>query len=312
MMIKFIRHLIIFSLVCVLALFMFELYLLRVPNRYSYKYNYMKSHKNEIHVLLLGNCLIEDGLIPQMLGEHTFNAAISGREKIYDADLAKQFVSQMPNLKVLVLSLEYRDFSMGRGKTNPRDHKKHGGLESTIKCMHLKYMNTHVDPFWYWSEIINSELNFKKRIHMPFKEQIETDSLGFVKLRDVNRIEDWEHWDLPAIYDTTIPVDSNKYEQLLHIYQTVAQVCMKNNVRLILTSLPVYKTFQEDMNPGVEQEMSDFISVIQREYPSVEYYNFMRDNRFLPDDFHDAKHLSESGSVKFSHIMKNIINQKIY
>ena len=77
MMIKFIRHLIIFSLVCVLALFMFELYLLRVPNRYSYKYNYMKSHKNEIHVLLLGNCLIEDGLIPQMLGEHTFNAAIS-------------------------------------------------------------------------------------------------------------------------------------------------------------------------------------------------------------------------------------------
>lgn len=304
---KFLKHIIIFYSVCFLALLLFELYLLRIPNRYSYKYNYIENHKDEIEVLLLGNCLIEDGLIPQMLGNHTFNAAISGREKKYDVELVKQFVPKMKNLKVLVLSIEYRDFSFGRGKVNPQDHKKHGGLESTIKCMHYKYMNCHVDPFWYWSEFLNSELNYKERMRMTFEQQIETDSLGFVKLRDANRIADWEHWDLPAIYDTSVPIDSEKYECLYRDYEIISKICRDNNVRLILTSLPVYKTFQEDMNPVVEEEISDFAQRIQNEFPSVEYYNFFRDDRFIAEDFHDALHLSESGSVKFTQIVKDLV-----
>ena len=308
---KFLKYIVIFSSVCLLALLLFELYLLRIPNRYSYKYNYVDNHKDEIEVLLLGNCLIEDGLNPQSLGNHTFNAAISGREKKYDAELAKQFVPQMKNLKVLVLSLEYRDFSFGRGKVNPRDHKKHGGLEGTIKCMHYKYMNCHVDPFWYWSEFLNSELNYKERIHMTFEQQIETDSLGFVKLRDANRGEGWEYWDLPAIVDTSLPLDSEEYENLYHSYRTIAQVCSENHVRLIILSLPVYKTFQNDMNPIVEKEMSDLAEKIKREFPTVDYYNFMRDERFLSENFHDALHLSESGSVKFTQIVKDLITHNI-
>ena len=308
---RFLKYIIVFFSICFIALLLFELYLLRIPNRYSYKYNYVENHKDEIEVLLLGNCLIEGGLIPQMLGEHTFNAAISGREKVYDADLAKQFGPEMKNLKTLVLSLEYRDFSFGRGKVNPKDQKKHGGLESTIKCMHYKYMNCHVDPFWYWSEFLNSELNYKERIHMTYEEQRETDSLGFVKLLDANRGEGWEHWDLPAIVDTSLPMDSEKYESLYQSYRTVAQTCRDNHVRLIILSLPVYKTFQDGMNPAVEKEMSDFIAKVRREFPTAEYYNYMRDERFASDNFHDALHLSESGSAKFSQIVKDLIAQNI-
>ena len=39
---------IIIAVLCVAAMFLVELYLLNVPNRYSYKYNYIKNHKNEI------------------------------------------------------------------------------------------------------------------------------------------------------------------------------------------------------------------------------------------------------------------------
>lgn len=308
---RFLIQLSIFTVVCGTALLLFELYLLKVPNRYSFKYNYIDKHKNEIEILLLGNCLIEDGLIPQALGPHTFNAAISGREKIYDAELTKQFVAKMPNLKTLALSVEYRDFAFGRGKVNPRDHKKHGGLKNTIKCMHYKYMNIHVDPFWYWSEFLNSELNYKERIHMTYQQQIETDTLGFVKLLDSNKIPEWEYWDLPGIYDTSLPMDSDMYKGLYQSYHTIAQICSEHHVRLMLLSLPVHKTFQEDMNPLVEKEMEDFVAKIQQEYPEVEYYNFFRDERFVPQDFHDALHLSESGSRKFSNIIaKKIVSNK--
>ena len=61
------------------------------------------------------------------------------------------------------------------------------------------------------------------------------------------------------------------------------------------------------MNPFVEKEMEEFVARIQRDYPAVEYYNFFRDERFNPQDFHDALHLSESGSRKFSNIIAKII-----
>ena len=305
---KFLLNILGFAVLCVAAMFLVELYLLNVPNRYSYKYNYIKNHKNEIQVLLLGSCHIEDDLNPKLLGEHTFNAAISGREEVYDADLIKQFVPQMKNLKVLVMPLEYRDFAMGRGKKNPRDLKKHGGFQSTFKCMYYKYMNIHIDPFWYWSEILNSELNYKERIHMTYAQQIETDSLGFVQLLDANKIDKWEYWDLPSIYDMSLPIDSSKYQQIFEIYHTAGKICADNGVRLILTSLPMYKTYQEDLNPAAEREKRDFVKRIQKEFPTVEYYSFMRDERFLPEDFHDASHLSESGAPKFSKIFKEIID----
>lgn len=309
---KFLLSILCFGTLCLAAMFLVELYLLKVPNRYSYKYNYIEDHKDEIQVLLLGSCHIEDDLDPKLLGPHTFNAAISGREEVYDAELVKQFVPRMKNLKVLVMPLEYRDFAMGRGHENPRDLKTHGEFASTFKCMYYKYMNIHIDPFWYWSEILNSELNYKERIHMNYAQQIETDSLGFVKLLDTNKIDKWENWDLPAIYDMSLPVDSNKYQEIYEIYHTAGQLCSENGVRLILTSLPMYKTYQEDLNPAAEKEMQDFVSKIQQEFPStIEYYNFMHDERFNAEDFHDASHLSESGAPKFSKIFKEIIDSNL-
>ena len=142
---------------------------------------------------------------------------------------------------------------------------------------------------------------------MTYQQQIETDTLGFVKLLDSNKMAEWEYWDLPGIYDTSLPIDSDMYKSLYQSYHTVAQVCSEHQVRLILISLPVHKTFQKDMNPLVEKEMEDFVAQIQQEYPEVEYYNFFRDERFISQDFHDALHLSESGSSKFSDMIAKMI-----
>ena len=158
--------------------------MLTVPNRYSYKYDYVEQHSKDIKVLLLGNCHIEDALNPKILGDSVFNTAISGREIIYDEELAKHFIPKMQNLKTVIMQFDYRSFGLGREKRNPRDYKEHGGFESTFKCMYTKYMKFSVDGWWYWSEIINSELNYKSRIWMDPKDAIECDSLGFVQLPD--------------------------------------------------------------------------------------------------------------------------------
>lgn len=291
------------------VLFMFELFMLTVPNRYSYKYKYVEQHLNDIQVLLLGNCHIEDGLKPEVIGNGTFNMAISGREIVYDVELAKRFIPKMSNLKVVLIQLDYRSFGLGREKANPRDYKKHGGHESTFKCMYTKYMNMKVDGWWYWSELINSELNYTYRIWLSRPDQIECDSLGFISLKDDNKVEKWQYWDLPKIYDIAIHLDQDKYNELYFQYQTIANLCSKG-IRFILVTTPMLKTYQDDMVPQVEIEMMEFVSRLQKDFPNIEYYDFTRDERFSSQDFHDASHLSETGSQKFSKIIRDVIAEK--
>ena len=310
MMKRYIRNIILLSGLFVIFLLAFELFMLTVPNRYSYKYNYVEQHRNDIRVLLLGNCHIEDALNPKILGDSVFNTAISGREIIYDVELAKRFIPQMANLNTVVMQLDYRSFGFGREKKNPRDYKKHGGFESTFKCMYTKYMKFRVDGWWYWSEIINSELNYKSRIWMTAKGAIESDSLGFVQLPDSTKNEVWQYWDLPRLYDTSIPISQEKYDELYKSYQTIAQLAAARNARFLLLTTPMLKTYQEDMVPQVEDEMRAFVAKLQKEFPNVDYYDFTRDERFLPEDFHDASHLSESGTIKFSEIIKEILHER--
>ena len=303
----YIKNIIILSSIYALFLLAFELYLLSVPNRYSYKYNYVEQHLNDISVLLLGNCHIEDAINPKILGDSVFNTAISGREIVYDVELAKRFIPQMANLNTVIMQLDYRSFGFGREKKNPRDYKKHGGFESTFKCMYTKYMKFRVDGWWYWSEIINSDLNYKSRIRMNAKDAIECDSLGFIQLMDSTKNEVWRYWDLPRLYDISIPINQEKYNDLYKCYQTIAQLVAARNARFVLLSTPMLETYQEDMVPQVEDEMRAFVSKLQKEFPNIDYYDFTRDKRFLPEDFHDASHLSESGVPKFSEIIRDIL-----
>lgn len=303
----FIKNLLGLSLLFLIVLVAFEFIMLLVPNRYSYKYKYVKEHLDDIEFLFLGNCHIEDAVNPKYIGKGAFNTAISGREIIYDVELAKRFVSQMQNLKAVLIQLDYRDFGFGREQANPRDYKIHGGHESTFKCMYTKYMDMRVDGMWYWSEILNSDLNYKYRIWLSKEDQIECDSLGFVCLKETNKNKVWEYWDLPRIYDVSKEISKGKYDTLYNQYATIAQLTCTKGVKLILLSTPMYRTYLEDMVPKVREEMRTFVGKLEHKYPNVEYYDFMDDTRFLPIDFYDASHLSESGSKKFSLIIKDIL-----
>ena len=293
-----------------MLLLAFEIFMLSVPNRYSYKYNYVEQHADDIKVLLLGNCHIEDAINPRILGDSVFNTAISGREIVYDVELAKRFIPYMSNLRTVIIQFDYRSFGFGREKKNPRDYKVHGGFESTFKCMYTKYMKMDVDGWLYWSEVLNSELNYKQRIWMEPKDAIECDSLGFVLLPDSTKSEVWQYWDLPKIYDTSIPMSQEKYDELYSNYQTIARLVAARKARLLLLTTPMLKTYQEDMVPQVEDEMKAFTARLQKEFSNVDYFDFTRDDHFLPEDFHDASHLSPSGVQKFSEIIRDLLRKQ--
>lgn len=304
---KFIHHIAILGIILLLVNVAIEFLLFLRPNTYSYKRAYVEEHINDISCLILGNSHIDQALNPEILGSGVFNMAIAGREPVYDVELAKRYVPQMSQLKILIISLDYFRFYFGREKENPNEMKEPLGYQDTYKCMYYKYMGIRVDGFWYWSEMLNSKFDYMKRFLKNDENARGCDSLGYVKRRLSRRKDGWENRSLPMIVDPTIEANRKKQERLYTHYCTIAELAKNRGARLILLFTPNYKTYNDATNPAVIQEMASFAANLKQKYPNVEYYDYSADERFVDEDFFDASHLTDIGATKFSKIVKEEI-----
>jgi len=310
--------------ICFLALILFfvfgsiEILLLFIPNTYSYKYNYLKTHINDIRVLFLGNSYFEEGIRADLIEKGSFNLASSGRNIAFDAEIARQYFSQMSRLEVVVVPLDYSVFDFGRGVKNPQD--KRLGIEamaSSFWCMNYKYLNLHVGPFWNWSEILNSRFNYMSRFWQDRSESVECDSLGYVKLELGSRVSDWECRSLPPIIDTSKPIDFLSYNNYYQNLLTIAKCCQQAGVKFLLVNTPKSELYQKDVNANVMNEISQFVKRIQAECANTFYVDYTYDTDFVDSDFYDACHLTDCGAIKFSvkirHfiVMNNLLKPKI-
>ena len=298
---KFITYIVIYIVLITFVFMGIELSLLFLPNTYSYKRDYLEKHINEIEVLLLGNSYIEESVRPDIVGNNCFNMAISGRDIIFDSEIARKYFPQMKKLKVVVMPLDYSKFEFGRGKKNPFDTRKDvDGMTDTYRCMHYKYMGLHVVDFWYWSEIFNSRLDYMSRFWKRPQESIECDSLGYIKLELSKRGKGWEYRALPPIIDTSLAMDKNSYDNYYQNFLMIAKCCLKNGIKLLIVNTPKSESYRKDINETVMEEIFKFVGKIQAECPNVHYHDFTYDDNYESDDFNDACHLSDCGAVKFS------------
>lgn len=305
---KFLIYIGIYLILAITVFLVIELLLLYQPNTYSYKREYLEKHINEIEILLMGNSYIEEGVRPDLVGNHCFNLAISGRDIVFDSEIARKYFLKMDCLKVVVMPLDYSKFEFGRGKVNPLDTRKNiDGMTDTYRCMHYKYMHLHIGAFWLWSEIWNSQLNYMSRFWQSRQECIECDSLGYIKLEFSKRGKKWEYRALPPIIDISKQIDENAYSDYYKNYSTIARYCQQKNVILLIINTPKAESYRKEINDKVMCEITQFIYKLQTEYSNVRYIDYTFDD-FEQQDYNDACHLSDCGAIKFSKKLKYSIS----
>ncbi len=306
---KFFVKLALFSTLALLLLATIEVALLYVSNTYSYKHDYLESHINDINILLMGNSYIEEGICPDIIGDGCFNIAIAGRNIVFDAEIAKKYFPKMNHLEIVILPLDYSKLEFGRGYKNPLDTRiEVDRMTDTYWCMHYKYMNLHVGSFMYWSEILNSQLNYLSRLWQSRQENVECDSLGYHALVLKNRQEGWEYRAVPPIIDTSKKIDNNAFNRYWPYMEVIASCARERGIKMVLVNIPKYTTYQNDINNNVVQEMEHQITQLQIKYNNVMYWDFTYNEEFGDEDFFDACHLSDDGAKKFSRMLVDKIH----
>ena len=307
---KFLQYSATYIIIVTTVFVSIELTLLLFLNTYSYKRDYLEKHINEIEILLLGNSYVEEGVRPDIIGNNCFNIAISGRDIVFDSEISKKYFKMMKKLKVVVMPLDYSKFEFGRGMQNPKDTRKNiDAMADTYRCMHYKYMNLHVGGFWYWSELLNSQLNYMSRFWQSRNKSVECDSLGYIKLELAKRSNDWENRALPPIVDTSLDIDEELFEYYYQNFLTIAESCKDVGARFLIISTPKSNSYRKEMNKVVQVEIAKFIEKLQVECPEshIQYIDFTYDDSFEANDFNDACHLSDCGAVKFSEKLRSCL-----
>lgn len=290
----FITRVVIFALIIIVIFICLEKVLSKFDeHEYKYKHDYLVNHLNDIKILALGHSHIAVGIDMIFLNDSGFNAAIPSRNIYYDAEIVKEFVPKMSNLKTIILPLGY-------------NFQYKNEISEKDKYLMFKYWgyNTSGVNFLLNSELLYGSKSKLKRLIFPQKvSEIYFDSLGQQHLpQELNKYYRYEINDLSLFR----PKDKNNIQFIKKIKE-IASICKDNDIRLIVLMMPCYKTYTELTTTEGISELYSLVDSIRSIYPSIEYYDFMKDSRFVMNDFFDSSHLNEVGARKFTTILKNEI-----
>lgn len=269
----------------------------QIPNYYSYKYNWMDKHAEEVETLVLGSSHSLNGIIPRYLGENSFNLALPGQTIKYDAYLFFKWADRYKNLKLVILPISYFSFFI--------DHSEWIG--ETYSKIYLK-SPFHSDFSRYNLEMLDFKSLHSKIYLWRTEDDIYIKERGWLPMYLKNKnISTWnlEHINIHGVKEHTIKswefVDNN-----YKLVSSIIEYCQKNGIKITLITTPQYKDYNIHLDKAQLNKMYELINNLQRTY-GVLYLNYLQDDRFYADDFYDPSHLSEIGAEKFTKILKHDI-----
>lgn len=297
---KFLRYILIFSIITVIFFLIGEIIVRNLSSSYGLKNLYIQEKGDKIRTLILGSSHTYYGLNPSEMGDSVFNLANVSQSPEYDLELLKHYKELMPNLKYLIVPISYFTYS---------DLKMEDDDEwvRVIKYKTRMHLKLHSDFSIYNLEIADFDGYRGQLANLILKKPSNiSDSLGFgLGYTLDNRAPNWkETGELRAKNHTAD--HPGRRNEVLEIQEELIDYARYNGLDIFFITTPTYESYYNNLNPDQEQEMRDAIRELKVKY-NIEYLDFLRDERFIDEDFYDPDHLSAIGASKLSKIMKDTL-----
>lgn len=305
---KFLYSLILFTLPILLFFIFVEFGIRQIPNDYNYKKSWLDNNVSSVQVLIVGTSQGLYGINPIYFSKKAFNDCHVSQTPKYDKFLIDKYIEKADALEYIILPIAY--------------HSLVYDLEDGQEWWRVKNYCIYYDcPFHkyelkYQTEIyglnIISQVKRLGRYIVKNVDAINCDSLGFgTNYTKANRSEDWVNSGEKRINGHTF--DVAKYADRINenkgYLNSIAMMCDQKNVKLLLVTMPVLKSYSERIDSMQYILTVEFCDSLVNAYDNVNYINLFTDNRFIEDDFFDADHLEKEGAEKLTRIIDNYLQK---
>lgn len=283
-----------------------EIAIREIPNPYTFKFEWMKNNAHDVETLILGSSHTMYGIRPCCLNGKAFNLAFESQVPAYDFFLLDYFAQDYKKLKTVILPISF--FTL---------FQRFEDMSTWWKCRyHHIYMDCHYHPYSikYNYELGHYPSAFKKA--STFIEKVYkgkdlrlVDETGYslkckFSERDTAQISDMNLVKLAIAWQTTN--DWSHIDEIISSVNDIARFCRNRHIDLILITTPAWETYFKNLPDRQYSRMCQLVDSICTKN-GLHYLNYLKDNRFVYDDFFDCDHLNDRGAVKFT----KILNQDI-
>ncbi len=273
----------------------------QVNNSYKKKQSWIDAHAEEAEILVYGNSHTYYGIRPNEFKGVGYNMAEPSQPLEMDAYLLLRDSARYHRLKAVITSLSYISLYASKVEEGPEWHR----------AIYYKLYNHVPDHsifskygwefcFWHF---------YKGKIdsYLHESEHLACDEYGWGTDHQLEFKVDY-------VKDTSIVNKALRAEIIkngkinprnITALKEIATFCQRKGVKFILVTVPVAKEFYRGIWMPQKDKNTKIVSELMKEYPCVQYGDYMMDSRFEYDDFYDCTHLSPQGATKFSKILAN-------
>lgn len=302
------KYSLLFFIPVVVTYVLIELLVLNLPGNYINNSNYYKNNKDKIEVMAFGSSQMAGAINPEFIDKPSICFASASQHHKLDFTILKQLQPKTKNLKYVVLELSPSHLEL-----------PHNSKNFWKNSIYLKYfgVNAFERKTYFKDELIflsNPDI-YSKKLNDYFiknKNDFQLNKYGF----DTNNFNGiFNKLDYNETEINQLKAASNQLENpeifktnTLFLY-SILDYLKEKQIHAIITTLPLYKTYRENLNKQIVKRRDSIILVIKRKYPEVVFIESENDSIFNIRDFNNFNHLNPRGAEKLTKKLNKVLNK---
>lgn len=305
---RFLMYCLGFFIPVIITYVVLEFLVLNIPINYKVIGNYFDTNSNRIEVMVLGSSQMKCGFNPAISEKSAINFASTSQHHNEDFYILKGTQDRVPKLKYVLIELSYNHLELPH---HPNDYWKN--------TVYLKYYNVNAfeRPTFLKDKLVylsNPRFYSNKLLDYYFykTDKTQLNEYGF----DDNNFEG----DFKKLNYNESKIATHKFKIItredLDIFKKnttylfeMLDYANAENFKVIVCTLPLYKTYLNERNPNIVKRRDSVLSIIKQKYSNVLFLDKEADTiDFTEKDFLNENHLNPDGAKKFTTMVNRTID----
>lgn len=264
---------------------------------------------DKVEVLVTGSSNTVYGVAPEAFSQKGFNLAFLGNGMSFDAELVRKFLPRMPQLKSVVLTVNY--FTLGLDYATFSQSWRQFFLRQNFNIP-INPTNNVLYDFEFWVNPRNfskialygdqARDNVGKNHSSPV--DIITSPSGWFDAGDISGDEQTQKLGKAAAEAHNSTVEVRNFSSNLRYWESLIPLLQKNNIASVIVLLPTDVSYYSHLDKAkfdlMKQELNKFA---YRQH--IKFIDYTGDPRFSLSDFTMVMpdHMNAHGALKFSKIL---------
>ncbi len=305
---SFLRKIGLFFSLPLLCFLVLEWQMRVTPNSYTMKMDNFHQKKSKIESLILGNSHAYYGLNPEHFSSNTYNLANLSQSLDIDKILLEHDIDKMPELTRIILPIS--TFSL--------NFRIEDSEESWRKYDYLFYAGLNPEQLNISSYDLNSIIMvLGKGVSSCMKIMLK-----ILKGEDLSYCSD-TGWANNYIGSNPQTIKSNaentakrhnsfnySFNENEESLESIIEIGKKHGVAVTFINLPVSESYFNHVDKGKWKEVVQLLKSLEKKHDNVHYLNWIQQDGFGIEFFHDPDHLNHAGAKKVSKLLDDYLKHK--